>query len=242
MSQKMLGGEEGPVVGLTEIVGGPAQKLNLRRLETIQRLLQYGAALVLVVFLALIAFSWFQLRGINRQIDDKRAELQSAYEILQAKRKEIDELQARNGSLQKLNGVLADATRSIGKENPEQANEIKRTVEESIKQTDEASQVPPRVYIQISREDQRKRAGEMARQLEAKGYVVPGIENVEKKARVQPVSEIRYYQSDATAQRDVKDIGTILDGAGVKLGPSQLLKNPGNVRPRLYELWFGTDF
>jgi sulfite exporter TauE/SafE len=50
----------------------PARKLNLGRLERLQRLLQVGAGLVLLVFVGLIALAWTQLSDINAKTERAR--------------------------------------------------------------------------------------------------------------------------------------------------------------------------
>src|ERR1041384_7432267 len=63
-------------------------RLNLRTLEHIQRLLQYGAAAVFLVFLGLITFSYFQWRKIEQQIAGQRETLkQQQQEIMQNEEK-----------------------------------------------------------------------------------------------------------------------------------------------------------
>lgn len=245
-------------------------KLNLRRLETIQRLLQYGAVLVLLVFLGLIVLSWFQLRGIKDEIATADASLsQKKSEILQLK-KDAEKLKGENSGLQKVNGALTVVTRSIGEQSPEQAEKVKQAIEESIAPTNDVptnvpTQVPPRIYLQIGREDQRKHAGEVARKLQAEGYTVPGLAHVPGLERVPGLehlpglgqrtrqvaenarlssprfSQIRYYQSNEVSQKDVNDIVRILQGMGVELKQVQLPFSKA-VRARHYEIWFGEDF
>jgi septal ring factor EnvC (AmiA/AmiB activator) len=216
-------------------------KLNLRKLESIQRLLRYGAILVLFVFLALIAYSWFQLQGINRQIDSKQAELE-------AKQRETDKadeaLRRKQEELRKLDEkykVLSEAMLDLSDDDDEQADKVEAAVEKAIGQGGDKSQIPPRIYIQIAREDQRRRAAQLTRQLQARGYVVPGIENVGRKARIPRVSELRYYSTGA-AQSDIDDILSFLRSAGVNLARPVQVRQAAGVRPRHYELWFGEDF
>ena len=219
----------------------PPPKLNLRKLESIQRLLRYGAILVLLIFLALIALSWFQLRGINREIDNKQAELQKK----QRENDEIDEaLRRKQEEFKKLDEkyhVLSEAVRYLSDDNEEQADKVKTAVEKAIGSDGNKAQIPPRIYIQIAREDQRQRAAQLTSQLQARGYVVPGIEYVGRRARIPRVSELRYYPTGA-AQSDIDDIVGFFRGAGIKLAQPVQVRQAGGVRPRHYEIWFGEDF
>ncbi len=127
---------------------------------------------------------------------------------------------------------------------------MRQAVEQSIAQVvtqgseagADVAQIPPRVYIQITREEQRARAGAVARCLQAGGYVVPGIENVARKASPQGVSDVRYYQGNEAAEGDVEGIrAMLLKDFGVSLKTVQL-PAAGAIRPRHYELWLGDDF
>ena len=207
-------------------------RLNLRRLEYIQRLLQYGAAAVFLVFLGLITFSYFQWRKIERQIAEQR-------ETLKEQQEEIKQNQEKIESQKAVLDGFANVIRESPGKTAAQEEEKKRTIELSIPQNVNARQVPPRVYFQIAREDQRRRAAQVARQLQANGYIVPGIENVGRKAY--GPTELRYCSSDDTVKQDIESITNLLVKLSIKIKP-QLIRNCGNVRPRHYEVWFGDDF
>jgi septal ring factor EnvC (AmiA/AmiB activator) len=210
----------------------PTPKLNLRRLESIQRWLQYGAVLVLLIFIALIAVAWFKLRGIKRNISNANV-------TLNQKKTEIDELQKNINAL--------EAQKKDLKAQVAEKDTVIRAIDPTIDpKTGEhsqlsSSQIQARIYIQIGNEGQRKRAADVANQLQAKGYIVPGIENVQGRAGIPTVTQLRYYQTDSVAQSDVKDITTFLRGIGINLDLPPPIKI-GKVRPRHYELWFSPDF
>lgn len=210
-------------------------KLNLRRLETIQRWLQYVAVITLAVSVILIGFSSFELRRIKKQIEERKTELAE----LQKKK---NDLQAELSASQTLNGAFSELTRS--EKDPGQAEKIKRSIEDSISRNANPRQIPARIYLQIGGEQQRKRAVEVARQLQTRGYLVPGLEDkgVENvRGRAPRVSQIRYYQNDEVSQKDVNDIVGLLQGMGIQLKEVKF-PSSANVRPRLYEIWFGDDF
>ncbi|MGH9931077.1 MAG: hypothetical protein ACREA9_17855 [Pyrinomonadaceae bacterium] len=224
-----------------------SNRLDLGKLELLRRWSQYAAVVVLVVFIVLIGLSWIQLRRINDEVAAADENLEKKkVEITQLKI-EADNLQAKISGLQKVTGALTDVTRSLGDRSPEQAEKIKQAVEDSIGSTNDLAQIPARIYIQIGREDQRKRAGDVARKLQAQGFVVPGLEQkkgqgVENVRGLSPrVSQIRYYQANEVSQKDLNDIVGLLRGMGIELKQVQL---PASklVRPRHYEIWFGEDF
>ena len=229
----------------------PARKLNLGRLERLQRLLQYGAALVLLVFVALIALAWTELRDLNERREKARQELAKtekeltdANDQLALKKKALD-------AAQSVNTVLSGVADAYKEEHPEKAELVNAAVREAVEtsitesavqggqQTQVAAQVPPRVYIQIMRAGQKGRAREVARKLQAEGFLVPGIENMERKEKPLSTSDVRFNSGDEMAAGDTEKIRAVLGGFGVKLKEFKL---PAGTRPRQYELWLGDDF
>src|SRR5215218_345741 len=104
----------------------PPPKLNLRKLESIQRVLRYGAAAVLVVFVALIAVSAYKLLQINREIDDKQARLAGLDETLKNLENKIAE---RNKTIEAQNVTLETLINPNRPLSTEQAAEVEKTVE-----------------------------------------------------------------------------------------------------------------
>ena len=220
----------------------PERKLNLGRLERIQRLLQYGAAAVLLVFVVLIFVAATQLRVITKKVASANSELSKLTENINALKGDIDALAAQKKTLQTQVDVQGNVLSTV-RAKDEQAKEI---IDEAYKQSSEAvvgaapAQLMPLVYIQIGRPDQSQKAREVAAQLKGKGYNVPGVENVG--ARAAGKSNVRYCEGDA-ASKDVADITRLLAAAGVSLAPRPLGAGMcARIRPRQYELWFGEDF
>lgn len=219
----------------------PPTKLNLRRLESIMRLLQYGAAVVLVVFVALIALSWFQLRGIKLDIAAKQGELARIQTELRSTETALREKQEQYKSLDKRFNIVDNALDKLS-EDKEGAEKTQSALEKAVAENGDKSQLPPRIYIQIAREDQRAKADKLAHGLQAKGYLVPGIENVGDKAT--PTSEVRYCKSDSDHwKKDLDDIAGFLKSSAATLESKQMSDALcSKVPPRQYEIWFGQDF
>ena len=213
-------------------------RLNLRRLEQIQKLLQYGAVVVFLIFLGLIAFSYFEWQKIEEEIAGQRKTLKEQQDNINENEQTIkaqkDEIRAKTD----LVAGLAEASRESYTNNAAQETEKRRIIEMSIPQDLSVGQIPPRVYFQIGREDQRKRAAAVARIFQRAGYVVPGIEIVKEKASGQ--IELRYCSTDDTVKQDLEDITNVLMKLSLK--PTPRLVRCGNVRPRHYQVWFGYDF
>jgi len=229
----------------------PERKLNLGRLERLQRLLQYGAALVLLVFVALIALAWTELNDLNSRREKARKALTKVEEDLAAVNGELALKKNALDAAQSVNTVLSNVADAYKEEHPEKAElvntALRNAVEASITesagqggpQTQAAEQVPPRVYIQIMNGGQRTRAREVARKLQAQGFIVPGVENMERKGHRQSASDVRFNPADESAAEDAKKIHAVLGDFGIRL---KEVKLSADTRPRQYELWLGDDF
>jgi hypothetical protein len=199
--------------------------------------LQYGSAAVLLIFIGLIAFSGYKLIHINREIDNKQKELAQLGLTLQQQKEEIERHNKIIERQKETVDALIHPNLSLNKE---QAQDVEQTVEENVGQANNATQIPPRIYIQIGHEEQRKYAGEVASKLQARGYIAPGVENVHEKAP--RISQLRYFRTDETAQSDIKNITEFFRSIGVQLDKPVLVKDAHEVHPRFYEIWFGDDF
>lgn len=230
----------------------PERKLNLGRLERLQRLLQYGAMLVLLVFVVLIGLAWTGLRDLNTR---KAKAAQDLADVERKLKTVNDELALKQKSLeaaQSVNSVLSNVADAYKEENPEKAELINAALREAAETTvaepaagqggrpaETAAQVPPRVYIQVMNAGQLARAREVTRKLQAQGFLVPGVENMERKGHRQSGSDVRFNPADEWAAKDTEAIRAVLGEFKVRLKDVRL---GANTRPRQYELWLGDDF
>ena len=214
-------------------------KLDLGKLELIRRWSLYAAALVLVIFVALFVGGIIKLNEISARISEGKVTLQRQTNLIEENNRKIKSQDETIKGQDETITVLLNPDQQL---NPEQAKQVQQTVERNIVQTGSEKKIAARIYIQIGDEDQRKRASEAVRQLQKKGYIVPGIENVGGKGKIPLVSQLRYFQTDSVAQEDIKDIVSTLSGLGINLKvPKNPLTSTG-VRTRQYEIWFGQDF
>ena len=216
----------------------PPTTINLRRLERIQRFLQYASFLVLLVFVVLIVLSYFQLRRVKREIAEQQAliqqqknEMKENEATLANQTKTIEEQKALISAFQ---GWSLAATEA----NPEAGARTREAVENRLPR-EVNLRLPARIYMQIAREDQRRRAAAIARALQAAGFIVPGIENVRDKAPTN--SQLRYCDGDNQLQGDLDDITKALARISVSV-TRQRLPRCGNVRSRHYEIWLGESY
>jgi hypothetical protein len=213
--------------------------LDLGKLELVQRWSQYAAVLVLVIFVALFVTGTIMLNKLYARISSGQETLDRQTEQIKANdlriKSQEEKINIRDTTIQAL--LDPDAKPLDAK----QANEVKQIVEANIDQSGGEKKIAARIYIQIGDEDQRARATEVVRLLQKRGYILPGIENVGSKARIPARSQLRYYQTDSTAEADIKDIVNALRGIGIDIQLPPPISSR-NVRARHYELWFGKDF
>lgn len=115
---------------------------------------------------------------------------------------------------------------------------------EAIRKTFESTVSPataaaiPRIYVQIASASQLDRVKAITQPLQAKGYLVPGIETVGARAPMQ--SELRYFR-DADQPTAESIARTLADEHGLT---AQVIKFPGskNTRAQHFELWCGRNW
>lgn len=223
-----------------ESPGSAPATLNLRRLERIQSFLQYAAVLVLLVFVALIVVSYFQLRRIKRDIGEQQAIIEKQKKEIKSNEAELAEQERKRIEAQtRLISNLQGSSLAASEADPQKGARTKETIEDSFPQVNDVKQLPARIYMQIAREDQRRRAAAIARALQAEGYLVPGIENVRDKAPDN--SQLRYCGDGKNLPDDLDNIMKALERISVSV-TRQPFSRCGNIRPRHYEIWLGENY
>jgi septal ring factor EnvC (AmiA/AmiB activator) len=217
--------------------------LDLSRLDAIQRWARYGAIAATLLCVAAFAFFSFRLYQIIGELNSKRAELESANRDLGKAQGALKDTNAEIGrkrqeadALQRQIEFYRSTLRTCGVD-PQQA--VEATATKAAARAGGWSQIPARIYIQIGDEAQRPRADALARLLQAKGFIVPDIENVGAD-RIPRRSQLKRY-AQVWSQDDVDNILALFQSQGVNLNLGEPLA-AGGVRPRHYEIWFGQDF
>jgi hypothetical protein len=106
-----------------------------------------------------------------------------------------------------------------------------------------ASNLAPRVYIQIASDTQRPQANRFAAELQANGFTVPGVELVDGR-HAPPTNQLRYYKSADESQAVDPNVEKILQLITAKDGKKWSafpLPSSGKVRSEHYEIWFARD-
>lgn len=101
------------------------------------------------------------------------------------------------------------------------------------------TKIIPLIYIQIRDESQRVKAKQIVTRLREQGYVVPGIERVD---RGPTTTQVKFFRSDERGE--AANIADILQGMGVKDAKPQLVpgfEHSTKLRARQYEIWFGPN-
>lgn len=215
---------------------------KLDRLQSTARLLAIG---VLLVFVALIGYSGYRLRGIQKQIeastatlDEQRIKLRKQEEALAEGRRRKAELEGEIAEVEQRLAAMRELSSRIAQENPAL---VRRAAEEAIVANPATAASLPRVFPQIRREAQRAGAREIARKLETAGFLVPGIENVGDKSPRR--SQVRYFRQNEEGRKDVRELVDLLRQAGVTAEATFVEGYEESIQARRqYEIWFGDDF
>ena len=105
-----------------------------------------------------------------------------------------------------------------------------------------SNNLSPRVYIQISNQNQRTAAESLQATLRNENFVVPDIENVGKKPNIYipPKTEVRYYREEE--QQDALRLISIMKSQNIGLPINETPKKIGGAgrgtRPGHFEIWF----
>jgi hypothetical protein len=102
------------------------------------------------------------------------------------------------------------------------------------------SSLPTRIYIQIQDAQQRTRAEQIEKALEAQKFIVPGIERLKTGPRTG--AEVRYFRTEEKDEAD-RIVNVLQDlqvqGAQAKYIPGY--EGSTKIRPKHYEIWFAPD-
>jgi hypothetical protein len=259
MNQKeevMSGKEDSKTDNALVAVSSPPPKLNLRRLESIQRLLQYGSVLVLFIFIILIVIFLFGLLGIKREFENANANLTKINTELTNKNAEItnrqslinrqEEIIIKNG--EKINEQEVVIGKYVEKSSPKVNKEILENTTKSIvkevleKNPDTVKSLPDRIFIQISEPSQRIPAQKLQKQLQSQGYIVPGIDYVEGQTKSNSYLTYCKGKGDPIKAQDITNLISNLTGIKIPSPNSNSAKGCDKGSFGVYELWLKADF
>lgn len=182
-----------------------------------------------------------QFAAQDIQLKQKSAELDQKTSAVEAKQKELtqvqNELTKLQSDLQALKQFSAQVSGELSAGNEQRVLEV---VDTSLKANPKVATLLPRVYLHVQREEQRAKANNIATSLQKQGYLAPGIENVRVNRLEQTV--VRYFRE--AEKNEATQIATILQGLGIKAAPQYIggSEDSTKMRPRHYEVWFGSDF
>ncbi len=147
---------------------------------------------------------------------------------------DISKLNEQKADLEKRTEAAKSAYRSLANNlDPEQAQ---KAIEQSLKSNPQAAAILPRVFIHIRAASQGSGAKQVAGTLRQQGYIVPGIQMVNKGP---DETQVRYFHG--TDQKEAKNIADLLVGSGVKDVKPELIGGHEDIRPRQYEIWFAPN-
>ncbi len=208
--------------------------IDLKKLQTIQKISQIVAVVSLVVFGLLIGASVSRLRSIERkeqELKDRVAELTTTRARL------IEDIEAKEKKAAALEEKVKFSQKVLARTPPAA---VEQAVREEIEANPRAAQIVSRVYFHIRDEEQRAKAEQVAGLVADGGFLVPGIENVGRNSPSR--TELKYFRKDHS--EDVSGILNVLKSAGVQVEAKYVpgYENSRSIRPRHYEVFFGPDF
>jgi len=188
------------------------------------------------VVLASLIYSAVRIGNLDKQVAERHLRLESLDREIGEMRRikeqlqhEIVQLKTTNQQLHTTNQQLNTAISVVP------GGELKSALAKSPQVT---SKLPPLVYVQIANEGQRAIAEKASAKLRTAGYIVPGIENVGKKANIPESTEVRYFPPTKQDDPDLKRVVQALGQIGISANTTLVkLSSP----PRQFELWFGKN-
>jgi hypothetical protein len=179
-----------------------------------------GLSFMLLAMIALAGFAFQQRNAANQQRDvAERAQ----EEAIRAKEDEVAQRQKAENALEVLKSIDSAA----------------KSTSDSVKAKD-FTKLPLRIYIHIRDEQQRQRAKQIEKELEGKGFVVPGIERVVKGP---PKNQLRYFRESEANKAKANEIVEILRSLKVDAVPAYISGYEYSTVIGLgyYEIWFTPD-
>lgn len=201
------------------------ESFDINKLEKSSKTSLVISSLGLLLIIGALIYSFIKLSSLQNEItilDGKKNSLKT----------EIDSLSKLKDTLQTRLTISNTANLSEGIIDKEE-------LEQNL--TDTTASVAPRIYLHIKNESQRRKAKEVGMMLQKNGYVVPGIENVGN--RSPQVTQLRYFTNSKQEQEDLKQILGLFNKSSVRVVEQFVRSNQRiKIRPRHYEIWFGSDF
>ena len=182
-----------------------------------------------------------QLKEKDAQLKKKAEELAQTNNAVSEKQKELDQLQKDIDALRQFSvQAIGQLSKDSGQIQPIGERRTLQAIDVSLNANPKAADLLPRVYIHIGSEGQRKKAQEIAAAVQKQGFLAPGVENVKDKA---PRASVLKFFREAEKGEAVQ-IAKIIQDLGVNASPQYIegFENSTKMRPRHYEVWFGSDF
>jgi len=188
------------------------------------------------IVVAALIYSFVNLRHLQRENSKAEAVLKDRLTRIEALDKEIE---IRERQLK----ILNEAQAQLGASTDTQlSKEADQALQVAIQSNAQGEYVLPRVYFHIREQRQREKLKALTDALIAKGFSVPRIIFVGANAPVE--TQLRYFQQGEQESEDRTQILKALRSKGLKIEERYIPPSVElvRIRPRHYEVWFGTDF
>ncbi len=194
-----------------------------------------------VEYAARVASQKAQISEKDAELKRKSEELDQKSAAVTEKQKELDQLQEgikafRQFSVQ----ALSELNQNNGQGQTVNEQRTLQAIDNSLNANPKAANLLPRVYIHIGSEEQQAKAREIETALQKQGFLAPGLRNV--KDRAPKLSVLKFFREAERAE--ATQIANLLKNFGVNAPPQYIkgFEDSTKMRPRHYEVWFGSDF
>lgn len=187
------------------------------------KVLIFAQIIIAIIAVTAIAMVSFKIKPLLEQKQKLVLDIEKKEAKKDSLTKEIQSLEEQKNSLQ---GALSRIDQKTVK-----------TALESMVQENPDSIVVPWIYIHIFANEQRNKAKEISSELSRAGFIVPGIQKIDRSLNV---SQVRYFRFED--ESEAVKISYLL-GKIIKKQPIiNLIKGyEAKVQPRYFEIWFSPD-
>lgn len=175
----------------------------------------------------------------DAQLKEKTVELDQKSKAIAEKQGELAQLQNQRDGLQKdiqsLQQFFAQVQGKLTEDNDQQALQA---IDQSFRANVKVATLLPRVYIQISDDEQRAPARRVVAALQQQGFLVPGIQKVNRPGPGRSI--VRYYRQ--AEENEAARIVEVLRKVGVSATAEYKSghEDSQGMRPRHFDLSLGT--
>jgi hypothetical protein len=194
----------------------------------------FFSGVVVVVGLAATYYAFLQSRSNLQTQVAKTDSLQTEVHSKTA------EVAAANEQAAATRAVFSATVENLQKASPSVSASTTAALNSAFDSNPNAAKLLVRVYIHLHSKEQKATATNLAHDLRAAGYLVPGVDT--QPAQSYKATEVHYYANDSQSLSDIQGIMGVVSKAGINVD-KRLVPPAGtdHLRPRAYGLWLAAN-